>query len=83
MSHDGSEDPVDYSISNAIYELLNGIPPEEVADTLGWDLQDLTAILPGNISDSKLATLADEHYWPPEHVEELKAAIQKLESNRK
>jgi len=70
MSHDGTEDPVDYSISNAIYELLNGIPPDEVADTLGWDMPDL-------------ATIADENYWPSDHVEELKTEIRKFVSSSK
>jgi len=83
MSHDGTEDPVDYSISNAIYELLNGIPPDEVADTLGWDMPDLATILPGNISNTKLDSLADENYWPSDHVEELKTEIRKFVSSSK
>lgn len=75
MSHDGSEDPVDYTISNAIYDLIEGKAANFVAEELGWGIEDLDDIHPTTIDDQKLATLADEHYWPYEHLRELKLAI--------
>jgi hypothetical protein len=75
MSLDGSDDPVDYTISNAIIELIDGRPPEEIADENGWDLEDVMKIHPDNLSDRILELLADEHYWPNEHIEDLKTKL--------
>ena len=80
MSHDGSEDPIDFSVSNAIYELVEGRSAQEIADDFGWDLDDVMEIHPKNIEERKLTVLADENYWPYEHVSELRLAIKKYRS---
>lgn len=37
-------------------------------------------IHPKTIEERKLTVLADEHYWPYEHVSELRLAIKKYRS---
>ena len=78
MSHDGSEDPIDYTVSNAIYDMIEGKPCEELSDDLGWDLADVVAIHPSNISKDELWNLADEEHWPDSHFDDLWAAIEKF-----
>ena len=75
MSHDGSEDPIDYTILNAIYDLIEGKAANLVAEDLGLGIEDLDDIHPATIDDQKLEALADEHYWACVHLRELRLAI--------
>ncbi len=69
-----------YTVSNAIYELVEGKSAQDIADELGWDLDDVMEIHPKTIEERKLTVLADKHYWPYEHVGELRLAIKKYRS---
>jgi hypothetical protein len=82
MSHDGSEDPVDYTISNSIYELLDGKEVNVVADDLGWDIEDVMNIHPDNISDRHLTEIAEENYWSRRHLVDLKIALSKYQAKK-
>lgn len=75
MTHDGSKDPIDFTISNAIYDLIGGKPEGEVADDLGWELGEIMNIHPMTISSDKLIKIADEQYWPRPHLHELLQSI--------
>ena len=77
MTHDGSEDPIDFTISNAIYDLIEGKPAVEVAEEIGWDIEDIASIHPKNIARQRLIEIADEQYWPKAHVKELLDEIDK------
>lgn len=83
MSHDGSEDPIDYTIYNAIYDLIKGVSAEKIANDLGWDLEKVLEIHPEKITDKKLALLADENYWPDDDNWALDVAIKKYRSKQK
>jgi hypothetical protein len=83
MSHDGSDDPIDYTIACVISDLIDGKSSDEVADELGWDIEDVMKIHPDNISDGTLAFIAEENYWQNEDFEDLEAKLQKYRSERK
>lgn len=79
MTHDGSKDPIDFTISNAIYDLMRGKPEGEVADDLGWELEEIMNIHPMTISSEKLIEIANEQHWPKPHLHEL---LQSIENHR-
>ena len=77
MTHDGSEDPIDFTISNAIYDLIGGKSSAEVADELGWEIKEIMGVHPKNLSRQRLIEIADEQYWPAPHIEELLDEIER------
>jgi hypothetical protein len=70
-------------VANAIIDLIDGRSSEEMADELGWDLEDVMKIHPDNISDRTLELIAEENYWENEHIEDLGAKLQRYRSERK
>lgn len=76
MITNGSKDPIDFTISNAIYDLMGGKPEGEVADDLGWELRKIMNIHPMTISGEKLMEIADEQHWPQPHLRELLQSIE-------
>ena len=70
-------------VANVISDLVDGRSSEEMADELGWDIEDVMKIHPDNISDGTLALIAAENYWENEHIEDLEAELQKYQSERK